>query len=274
MKWLALLLNVLVVVLGGGIGAMLGTGKSGHLRLRKFIAPIGGLLLMGLGFKGGLDAMFIFSGASKQIESTGMILAVLFLVLGWICGYAFMFDTVFRELVELLLFDVWHVFSPKNNRQSSLIAPKLPDDGFGDPKKQISWGFLLAVIAFAVSPMAIFGATDTGSTILFIKCAVDLVLAIILGIICGYGVIFSAAIVLVVELILMLLSAFGGFIITDTVIHQMAFIGAVIMVIAGVSLSFEKKIKVGHFLPALILPPLLELIATVVYWLTNVKIVK
>jgi uncharacterized membrane protein YqgA involved in biofilm formation len=139
----------------------------------------------------------------------------------------------------------------------------------GDDKVLFVRGFLTASLLFCVGPMAILGSIQDGLTgdfkTLAIKSVLDGFAALAFASTLGVGVLFSALVILVYQGGITLLAAQLSTIISAPMTTEMTAAGGVILVGIAVSSLLElKKIRVGSFLPALVIAPL---IVAVLAWL-------
>jgi hypothetical protein len=122
-------------------------------------------------------------------------------------------------------------------------------------------GFVTASLLFCVGPMTILGSIQAGlqnrPDLLFIKSLMDGVSSIILASTLGFGVIFSALTVLIIQGGLTLLARQFHFLTNPAYINDFASVGGIMIFAIGIKLLGIKPIKVGNFLPALIIVVLL-----------------
>ncbi len=123
-------------------------------------------------------------------------------------------------------------------------------------------GFLTASILFCVGPMTILGSIQDGLTgdyrILAVKAILDGFAALAFASSLGAGVLFSTLIILLYQGGLSLLAAQVQAYVNPAMMTEMTAAGGVILVgIAFSSLLEIKKIRVGNFIPALIIAPLI-----------------
>lgn len=123
-------------------------------------------------------------------------------------------------------------------------------------------GFLTASLLFCVGPMAILGSIQDGLTgdfeTLAIKSVLDGFAALAFASTLGVGVLFSALVILAYQGGLTLLAAQLNAVISEAMLAEMTATGGVLLLgIALSSLLEIKKIRVGNFLPALALAPLI-----------------
>lgn len=123
-------------------------------------------------------------------------------------------------------------------------------------------GFLTASLLFCIGPMAILGSIQDGLTgnyqTLAIKSALDAFASIAFASTLGIGVMFSSLMILVYQGGISLLAAQLNAIVTPPMMNEMTATGGVILFGLAISSLLEiKKIRVGNFLPALAIAPLI-----------------
>lgn len=137
----------------------------------------------------------------------------------------------------------------------------------GAPDGRFVRGFLTASLIFSVGPMAILGAIQGGLTgnyeILAVKSVLDGFTALAFACSLGAGVLFSAPIVLGYQGAITLAAAGINAWVTPEMTAEMTAAGGVILLGIAISSLLElKAIRVGNFLPAIIIAPLLVWILT------------
>jgi uncharacterized membrane protein YqgA involved in biofilm formation len=122
-------------------------------------------------------------------------------------------------------------------------------------------GFVTASLVFCVGPMTILGSIQDGLsgdyTLLAIKSVLDGFAGLAFAASMGMGVTFSAITVLLVQGGLSLGAAPFQSVLSDSMVTEMSATGGVIILGIGLLLLEIKRIKVGSFLPALFIAPLL-----------------
>lgn len=123
-------------------------------------------------------------------------------------------------------------------------------------------GFMVASLLFCVGPMTILGSIQDGLTgdykLLAVKSTLDGFASIAFASTLGVGVLFSSLVVLVFQGSISLTAGFLSSIISDPMMNEMTATGGVILVGLAISSLLEiKKIRVGNFLPALAIAPLI-----------------
>jgi len=130
-------------------------------------------------------------------------------------------------------------------------------------------GFLSGSILFCTGPMAVLGSISDGLRgdflTLSIKSVLDNFISIAFASTLGMGVTFSAVPVLPYQGGISLVDANLNIIITDTMMSELTAIGGILIIGVGISSILEiKKIRVGNFLPAIAIAPLLVYILSLV----------
>ena len=128
-------------------------------------------------------------------------------------------------------------------------------------------GFLTASLVYTVGPMAILGSIQDGLSgdysLLAIKSILDGFASLAFASSLGIGVLFSSLVVLVYQGSLSLLAIQAQALISSQMMNEMTATGGVLLLgIAVSNLLAIKPIRVGNFLPALLLVPLIVAILT------------
>lgn len=139
----------------------------------------------------------------------------------------------------------------------------------GDSSARFIKGFLTATLLFCTGPMAILGSIQDGLTgdfhTLLVKSILDGFAALAFASSLGVGVIFSAFPVLLYQGAITLLAQQVQAITTAEMMTELNATGGVILAGLAVSSILEmKKIRIGNFLPALIIAPILVFIVSLI----------
>ena len=123
-------------------------------------------------------------------------------------------------------------------------------------------GFVTASLVFCVGPMTILGSIQDGLTgdykLLALKSVLDGFASLAFASSLGIGVLFSAVTIGVIQGSITLLAAQAQALLTEPMIAEMTAAGGVLILGIGVGSLLElKPIRVGSFLPALIVAPLI-----------------
>jgi len=125
-------------------------------------------------------------------------------------------------------------------------------------------GFVTASLVFCVGPMTVVGSIEDGirgdASILYAKSVLDGFASIAFASGLGVGVLFSAVTVLVYQGLLTLLGQKLSFLLNQHVLNELTATGGLMIVGIGLLLLNIKKVRVGNFLPALVIVVILALI--------------
>jgi uncharacterized membrane protein YqgA involved in biofilm formation len=129
--------------------------------------------------------------------------------------------------------------------------------------------FLTTTVLYCTGPMAVLGSISDGlngdSMTLTIKSVLDGINSLAFASTLGVGVAFSALPVLIYQGSISLLAAQLDAIVSASMMNEMTATGGVLLLGIGISSSLEiKKIRVGNFLPALVIAPVLVYVVSLV----------
>ena len=151
-----------------------------------------------------------------------------------------------------------------------VIGELLNIEGFlkklGDNMQEgdFSTGFMMSSLLFLVGPMTIVGSINAGLTgdasLIYLKSLLDGISSFILGSMYGLGVTVSALSVLIVQGSIVLLSSYLGFLTQPMYLNDLVAVGGVMILGIGLKVLDIKDTRVGNFLPALVVEPLLVFI--------------
>ncbi|MDP1545984.1 MAG: DUF554 domain-containing protein [Anaerolineales bacterium] len=222
------LINVVAILIGGSIGLLFGARIPERFK-NTVIAGMGLFTAtMGLG-------MFIKS------ENPLIVLGAM--IIGTLLGEWWRLEDGLQALGEML-----------EKRFSS-------DTEMGAGSRFVR-GFMVASLLFCIGPMAILGSIQDGLTgdysLLAVKSTLDAFASIAFASTLGIGVLFSAIIILVYQGGISLMAGGLSALISEPMMNEMTATGGVILVGLAISNLLEiKKIRVGNFLPALVVAPLI-----------------
>lgn len=128
-------------------------------------------------------------------------------------------------------------------------------------------GFMVSSLLFCIGPMAILGSIQDGLTgdynLLAVKSTLDGFASIAFASTLGIGVLFSSLIILIYQGGISLLAGLLNSIVTDPMMAEMTATGGVILMGVALNNLLElKQIRVGNFLPALAVAPLIVWVLT------------
>lgn len=232
MRGLGTIINVLAIAAGSGLGLLFKKGISE--RFRSIMTQACGLAVVFIGIGGALEMMLTLNESGSIVSGGGMLI-VFSLLLGGLCG----------ELINI-------------EKRLDSIGEKIKSKVKRNGDSQFVEGFVTASLVVCVGAMAICGPIDealTGnSTTLIIKSILDFIIVMVFSSVYGVGVIFSA---LAVGIYQGFFTVFGVLIqqyMTPEIITALSGIGSILIFSVGVNLIRPKTIRVGNFLPALIVP--------------------
>lgn len=238
MLHLAVIINTLAVALGSVLGML--SGKGITPRFRNVLFQALGLLTMGIGVK----LFFDYKNALIVLGS---------LAIGGLIG-------------EALKIEEW---------LSGLADRISPGQGAGFAR-----GFVIALVLFVPGPMTTIGSLRAGlaqtaggvsslaewwrvgtaesSELLLVKSLMDFISSIMLAAAYGKGVLFSALGVFLAEGLLVVFASNLSFLQEPRFLGDFTGVGGLMLLAIGIRMLELREIKVGNFLPALLIAPLLS----------------
>jgi hypothetical protein len=224
------LLNIATVLVGGTLGLLLGSRLP--QRIRQTVVAGLGLFTAALGIK-------LFIGTQNGI----VVLAAL--LFGGVLGEWAQIEAGLARLGEWL-----HAHFAKDAEGGSVRFVR---------------GFLTASLVFCIGPLTILGSIQDGLSgdyqLLAIKSVLDGFAAMVFASTLGVGVLFSTLVILIYQGALTLLAGQAQALFSDAMINEFSATGGVLLIGIAVSSLLEiKPIRVGNFLPALIVAPLIVLL--------------
>jgi len=222
------ILNTITVLVGGTMGLLFGARLSERVKQTVLIGL--GLFTFGIGVK-----MFI--------DTQNSIIVLVSLLVGGILG----------ELGKI---------EERLQRLGSWLESRVQKKG-EDGKKDNRFirGFITASLVFCVGPMTILGSIQDGLTgdyrLLAIKSVLDGFAALAFSSSLGVGVLFAIIVILGYQGGLSMLATQIQSIISDAMITEMTAVGGILLIGIAISSLLEiKTIRIGNFLPSLVIAPL------------------
>ena len=222
------LLNIAAVLVGGTIGLFFGTRIP-----ERFKSTV----IAGMG-------LFTFAmGAQMFLETENPLIVLGALLTGALLGE-------------------WARIEDGIHNLGALLEKRFARDDSAQGSARFVRGFLTASLLFCVGPMAILGSLQDGLTgnyeLLAVKSVLDGFATVAFASTLGMGVMFSALVILVYQGGLSLLAGTLSPIINDAMMAEMTATGGVLLMGLALSSLLEiKQIRVGNFLPALAVAPLM-----------------
>lgn len=252
MRGLGTLVNVVTVLLGTGVGVLL-HGRMPE-RVRSTVLDGIGLIVLGVGI-------------SSFLETDNAVFPVMAIVAGGVLGEVIGIEERLEALGERLR---RLVEGDGTKRAVASYVERDPDEiavdqHVGDESstnRSFVDGFLLASLTFGVGAMMIVGSLQDGisgdSELLIVKATLDGLVSVPFAAVYGWGVGFSALSIAVLQGAVTVLGAtLGESLLDDRMVAELEATGGVMILGIGLRLLDLKKVKVGSFLPALVIAPLL-----------------
>ena len=227
-------INVTAIIVGGLLGIFFGDRLSDNLK-NTVIAGLG-LFTAAIGFQ-----MFL------KAENPLIVLGAL--IVGGLIGEWWKIETRVQSL------GIW--------------LEKRVTGGSEGSSSHFVRGFLSASLLFCTGPMAVLGSISDGLRgdylTLSIKSILDGFISIAFASTLGIGVAFSALPIFVYQGSISLLAAQLNSIMSNSMMNEMTATGGILLIGIGISGLLEiKKIRIGSFLPALVVAPLISYILSLV----------
>lgn len=239
MHFTGTLVNIIAVFLGGMIGIFFGARLPERIR---------NTITSGLGLFTAMIGIQMFFKTEESLIVLGSLL------MGGLLGEWWRIED------RLKTFGGWleRKFIPQKKPVSSVD----PSVGQSQNNNRFIQGFLTASLLFCVGPVAILGSIQDGLSgdyhLLVIKSIMDGFASIAFASSLGVGVMFSTITVFIYQGGITLLATQLQEIVTDPMMNEMTAVGGVLLLGIAISSLLEiKPIRVGNFLPALIIAPLL-----------------
>ncbi|HBY09249.1 MAG TPA: DUF554 domain-containing protein [Chloroflexi bacterium] len=242
------ILNVITVLIGGTIGLFFGA---------RFPERVRQTVIAGIGL---FTAAY---GIQKFFTSSNILIVLGSLLIGGILGEWWQIEKGLQSLGAFL--------ERKFAGGQADLPEAAPSAGQSDgsPKtgSRFVRGFLTASLVFCVGPLTILGSISDGLTgdysDLAIKSVLDGFAAMAFAATLGVGVLFSVVTVLVVQGSISLLAAQVQAVITPPMLNEMTAVGGLLLLGLAISSLLEiRPIRVGNFLPALGVAPLIVALLT------------
>jgi len=222
------IINMITVFIGGTIGMVVGS---------RFPDRVRQTVIAGLGLFTAAIGIQMFAKTENPIIVLGSLL------LGGLAGEWWRIEDGLRSLGAF--FERRFIQNPQNVEGSRFVR-----------------GFLTASLVFCVGPMTILGSIQDGLTgdynLLAIKSVLDGFAALAFASSLGAGVLFSIPVILIYQGGISLLAAQAQAISTPAMMNEMSAAGGILLIGIAISSLLEiKPIRVGNFLPALFIAPLI-----------------
>lgn len=238
MPGLGTLLNVLTVLIGGSIGALVGDRLP--QRVRDVVTDGLGLVTLVIA---GLNVIALTDPALTAPLSRGAPLLIVLgsVVAGGVIGALLRLETRLEGLGATL--------------QRRLTR----GDAGGDARRRFVEGYVTASLVFCVGPLTVLGSLQDGMgdgiELLTLKAVLDGFAALAFAASLGWGVTVSALTVLVVQGGLTVVGVLAGEVMSAAATAAMTATGGVLLLGVGLRLLRLRAVPVGDLLPALVIAP-------------------
>jgi hypothetical protein len=221
------LLNAATVLVGGLTGLFFGARLPDRMR---------STLVSGLGL------FTLAIGIQMFLNTQNIIIVLIALLVGAILGEWWQIEAALERLGERL-------------------QARFADGNTGGTSNFVR-GFLTASLVFCVGPLTILGSIQDGLTgdysLLAVKATLDGFAALVFASTLGVGVLFSILVVLGFQGGISLLASQAQALFTDAMIAEMTAVGGILLLGIAISSLLElMPIRVGNYLPALAVAPLI-----------------
>lgn len=230
------MINVAAVILGSGAGIVIKGGMKE--KTQQVLMQACGLATLFIGISGALEQMLVIDAEGVHMQGTLMLICSL--VIGGFTGQCLDIESRMDMLGE----KIKGVVRARN------------DSRFVD-------GFVTSALVICVGAMAVVGSIQDGLTgdygMLLSKAVLDCIITLVFASTMGAGVLFSAVPLGIYQGMITLLAVFIAPYMTDSMISSLSLVGSVLIFGVGINLLWEKKLRVGNLLPALVVPVVYDL---------------
>ena len=215
-------INVVAVLVGGGIGTLVGAKLPEGMR-RTAMQAIGIVTLL--------------VGVSNFLEYPNPLVPLVSVVLGLVVGELLGIEDGLKRFGDYL------------------------EKRFSRGESPVSRAFVTTSLLFCVGPLTVIGSLEDGLMgdyeLLALKSALDFIAALTFASVLGWGVLLSAGTVLIVQGALTLGAGFLEPVVTEAMISAATATGGILILGLGLMLLDLKEVRVANMLPALLFAPLL-----------------
>lgn len=218
----------------------------------------GNMINVGAIFFGSLAGLLLGKNLKSAYQEAAMGAASLaLLLLGLQMGLkAQNFLIMILSLTLGSLLGQWMDIEGKMDAFGLWVESKLSSRGQGFNK-----GFVYASLLFCIGPMGIMGSIQSGlagdHSILITKAVIDGIFAVVLSVTVGWGVIGSAASVLLYQGAIVLGAQWVQQFFSEIIVTEMTATGGMLIVAIALNLLEIKKYKTANMLPSLLIAGLL-----------------
>ncbi len=215
-------INVVAVLVGGGIGTLAGARLPEGMRVTAMQA---------------IGIVTLLVGVANFLEFDNPLVPLVSVISGLVVGEIIGIEDGLKRLGDYL------------------------ERRFSKGESPVSRAFVTTSLLFCVGPLTVIGSLEDGLrgdySLLALKSGLDFIAALAFASVLGWGVLLSAGTVLVVQGSLTLGAGFLEPFVTDAMISAATATGGVLIVGLGLGLLDLKQVRVANMLPALLFAPLI-----------------
>jgi uncharacterized membrane protein YqgA involved in biofilm formation len=223
---LGTVINVIAVLMGGGIGTLVGARMSEGMRETAMNA---------------IGLVTVLVGVQSFLRFDNVLVPLVSVIMGLVVGELLGVDAAVKRFGDSL------------------------ERRFSKGESPVSRAFVTTSLLFCVGPLTILGSLRDGISgdyqLLALKSTLDFVASLSFASVLGWGVLLSAGSILVVQGGLTLAGALFGAFMDEPMVLAMASTGGVLLLGLGLGLLGLKEVRVANMLPALLVAPLLVALA-------------
>lgn len=240
------ILNIITVLIGSVFGLLVGNRLSE--KIQQSVVT-------------GLGLVTIYVGFSNAGKSGNIIIPLLSIATGVIIGELLNIQGALER------FGGW-LQSRLSGKPAEAETSEPTPAGDMDARARFITGFVTASLVFCIGPLTFVGSMQDGMGLaigfqqLAIKSVLDGFAAMAFAASFGWGVAFTVITILVIQGGLALLGSVLGAFMSAPMINEMTAVGGLMLIGLSLILLDIKKPRMANFLPALIIAPLIVVIAT------------
>ncbi len=251
-------LNIVSIIAGSLIGVLIGDRLSAKMQES---------------IMGGLGLVTLFIGMQNTFRTGNILIPLLGLLIGTIIGELLDLDAALKR------FGGWLQSMVQRNTATAESNAQGAANALPDARVRFINGFVTASLVFCIGPLAILGSVQNGMNgadikLLAIKSTLDFFGSIAFAASLGIGVAFSTLPTLVIQggfsllgvALISVLAAGGVPLDNDNpYIREVTATGGLLLMGLALLLLNIKQLRVANFLPALIIVPMLILLAALLH---------
>ncbi len=245
---LGTLANMAFILVGSMAGLLI--GENLNQKFQNTIMKALGLAVMFIGLSGAMQGLLVIKDG--KLETTNWMLMIFSLAIGSALGE-------------------WIDIEARLERMGEWIKKSLKVKG----KKGQNFveGFVSSSLLYCIGAMAIIGSLNDGLTgdasTLYAKGVIDGIVSIFIASTMGIGVLFSVIPLGIYQGSITIAAKYIEPFLKDSLITQISFVGSVLIFAIGINMIFEKKIKCGNLLPAVLIPVAYQILEPYIHMLVQ-----